>query len=98
MPKRHVPSIYTLDDDLGAAIMREAIRVAKAVKIGLRCDGTYLTQANGAAAGQDVFHLHLHVYPRWYGHSLNLSIGEAPPDQHTKQTIQAKIVQCLHDL
>ena len=31
------------------------------------CDGAYLTQSNEPAAGQDVFHLHLHVYPCWEG-------------------------------
>jgi len=36
-----------------------------AVKEGLQCDGVYLTQANGRAAGQDVFHYHMHVYPCW---------------------------------
>jgi histidine triad (HIT) family protein len=51
-------------------MMTETIRIAKAVKAGLQCDGVYLTQANGSAAGQDVFHFHLHVYPRWHNESL----------------------------
>jgi histidine triad (HIT) family protein len=65
VPKLHVPDLFGLSDVLGAALMRETIRVAKAVRTGLHCDGIYVTQANGEAAGQDVFHLHLHVYPRW---------------------------------
>ncbi len=56
VPKLHVPNIYTLSDTLGSAVMRQAIRIAKATKVGLRCDGVYLTQANEPAAGQDVFH------------------------------------------
>ena len=63
--KEHIPNIYTLPDDLGAAVMREAIKVARAVKKALQCDGVYLTQANEHAAGQDVFHYHMHVYPCW---------------------------------
>jgi histidine triad (HIT) family protein len=63
--KAHHANIYSLDDALGAAVMQEAIKIAKAVKQGLGCDGVYLTQANEAAGGQDVFHFHLHVYPRW---------------------------------
>lgn len=63
--KAHIPDIYTLPDDLGAAVMSEAIKVARAVKQALGCDGVYLTQANEHAAGQDVFHYHLHVYPCW---------------------------------
>ena len=67
VPKRHLPDIFSLDDATAAAVMQEAVTIAKAVRLGLRCDGVYLTQANGAASGQDVFHFHLHVYPRWRG-------------------------------
>lgn len=65
VPKKHIPSIYQLDDVTAARVMQAAVQVARAVKTGLACEGVYLTQANEAAAGQDVFHFHLHVYPRW---------------------------------
>ena len=65
VPKKHIPDIFSLDDATGALIMKEAIKTSKAVKSNLQCDGIYITQANGAAAGQEVFHYHLHVYPRW---------------------------------
>jgi diadenosine tetraphosphate (Ap4A) HIT family hydrolase len=63
--RAHIPDISGLDPRTAAAVMREAARLAGAVRRGLRCDGVYLAQANGAAAGQDVAHFHLHVYPRW---------------------------------
>jgi histidine triad (HIT) family protein len=66
VPKQHIPNIYSLDGATGAHIMRAAIEVARAVKVGLACEGIYLTQANEPAAGQDVFHFHLHIYPRWH--------------------------------
>ena len=51
--------------------MQAAIRVAHAVKAGLHCEGVYVTQANGAAAGQSLFHFHLlHIYPRWHDDTL----------------------------
>lgn len=65
VPKKHIPDIYSLDNELGAEIMKESIKIAKAVKQGLKCDGVYVTQANEPAAGQDVFHYHMHIYPRW---------------------------------
>jgi histidine triad (HIT) family protein len=74
--KAHIPDIYALDDDTASAVMQTAARVARAVKAGLGCDGVYLTQANESAAGQDVFHFHLHVYPRWHGDGLRF-IGPA---------------------
>ncbi len=71
VPKKHITDIYSLDEATGNNIMIKLINVAKAVKKGLDCDGVYITQANGAAAGQDVFHLHFHVYPRWEGKKEN---------------------------
>lgn len=65
VPKQHIPNIYSLDIATGAQIMRATIEVARAVKAGLACEGIYLAQANEPAAGQDVFHFHLHIYPRW---------------------------------
>ena len=66
VPKQHIPNLYTMPDDLGAAIMRTAVPIANAVKRGLHCDGIYVTQANEPAANQDVFHYHMHIYPRWF--------------------------------
>lgn len=92
VPKTHVPNIYTLDADLGAALMAETIAIAKAVKIGLACDGVYLTQANEPAAGQDVFHLHIHVYPRWHNQPQP---ALARIDDRTKQETLDRIRRAL---
>lgn len=73
VPKRHVRDIYELDDRTGHHVMDSMIRTAKAVKHGLECDGIYITQANEPAAGQDVFHLHFHIYPRWRGEAKSYS-------------------------
>jgi histidine triad (HIT) family protein len=67
VPRAHVPNLYALDESLGASLMRWTVRVARAMKVGLACEGVYVAQANEAAGGQDVFHLHIHVIPRWHG-------------------------------
>ena len=46
-------------------VMTGAQRVAKAVQAALNPDGMIVSQFNGAAAGQTVFHLHVHIIPRW---------------------------------
>jgi len=71
VPKRHIKDIYSLDVETGGKIMAELIKTAKAVKQGLGCEGVYITQANEPAAGQDVFHIHFHVYPRWADQIMN---------------------------
>jgi histidine triad (HIT) family protein len=45
-------------------------RVARAVRAALKPDGIVVTQFNGAAAGQTVYHLHFHIIPRWEGQPL----------------------------
>ena len=45
-------------------------RVARAVRSALQPDGLLITQFNGSAAGQTVFHLHVHIIPRWEGVAL----------------------------
>jgi histidine triad (HIT) family protein len=61
----HLVDILSLTNKQGAAVMSEAIRIAKAMYEAIKPDGIQVTQSNGAAAGQDVFHYHMHLYPRW---------------------------------
>lgn len=63
--REHVVDIFSLTDKQGAAVMSEAIRIAKAMREALKPDGIHLAQSSGAAAGQEVFHYHVHLYPRW---------------------------------
>ena len=51
-------------------IMAAVQRIARAVRAALNPDGIVITQFNGAPAGQTVFHLHVHIIPRWEGQAL----------------------------
>lgn len=53
-----------------AALSLGVQRVARAIQAALRPDGIIITQFNGAAAGQTVFHLHVHIIPRWVDEPL----------------------------
>jgi diadenosine tetraphosphate (Ap4A) HIT family hydrolase len=86
--REHIPDIAGLDPRTAAAVMREAARIAGAVRRGLRCDGVYLSQANGAAAGQEVFHFHLHVYPRWKTSPWGDRIDRLDDREYTVAVIQ----------
>ncbi len=71
IPKTHIKDIYELDSSSGHALIDKVTTVARAVKASLNTDGIYVTQANETAGGQDVFHIHFHIYPRWKDAKLN---------------------------
>jgi histidine triad (HIT) family protein len=70
--KPHVENIFGLDDALAGAVFQTAARVARAVKKVYSPEGVTLYQANGAAAGQTVYHFHLHLVPRYDGDGMRL--------------------------
>jgi diadenosine tetraphosphate (Ap4A) HIT family hydrolase len=78
VPKRHASNLAELDEPTGAWMFRVAMRLAGALRAsGLRCEGVNLFLADGEAAGQEVFHVHLHAVPRFAGD--NFSIDAAAP-------------------
>jgi histidine triad (HIT) family protein len=74
LPKVHYPSLADLPEPIGARLFTVAQRAAAAIRqSGVRCEGVSFTLADGPAAGQDVFHLHLHVIPRFVGDSYQVT-------------------------
>jgi diadenosine tetraphosphate (Ap4A) HIT family hydrolase len=67
VPIRHVAQIYEVDGDLAGPLMTTLVRVAAAVKAVCSADGVSIRQNNGHHGGQDVFHIHFHVVPRFAG-------------------------------
>ena len=85
IPKRHVRDIYELDEETAAVVMRTTVRVARAIRAALQPDGMNLVQSNERAGGQEVFHFHIHVIPRWYGDGLRLA---RPPEVRRTMPIE----------
>ena len=65
LPKKHFANALEADDETLGAAMKLAARTGRALKEAFGCDGINILQNNGEAAGQTVFHLHVHVIPRW---------------------------------
>lgn len=65
LPKKHFANALEADEETLGAAMNLAARTGRALKKAFGCDGINILQNNGEAAGQTVFHLHIHVIPRW---------------------------------
>ena len=65
IPKAHAANIYELGEKESAALMPLAMKIAKALKELLNCDGLNILQNNGEVAGQTIDHFHMHLIPRY---------------------------------
>jgi histidine triad (HIT) family protein len=84
VPVRHATYLSDLDPEVGRTLFGVAQRLSQAVRqSGLKAEGINLLLADGEVAGQDVFHLHLHVLPRFvgdgFGHRFPPGYGHQPP-------------------
>ena len=76
VPKRHATSLGEMPPVIGGQVFETAMAVAAALRrSGLRCEGVNFHLADGAAAGQEVPHVHLHVIPRFAGDGHRLRFG-----------------------
>lgn len=93
VPTRHAAYLAELDAPTAGHLMQVAQRVAAAQRAsGLRCEGVNLFLADGEAAMQEVFHVHLHVFPRFAGDGFGLKFGpnytELPPRDALERAAQ----------
>ncbi len=93
IPNRHARYLADLDEETGALMFRVAQRLAGTLRqSGVRCEGVNLFLADGAAAGQEVFHVHLHVIPRYdddgFGFRFSRAYFELPERPELDQLSQ----------
>lgn len=81
--KEERAGLLDLSPELAAAVARTTQLVAQALVDALAPDGFNIVQNNGAAAGQVVFHYHVHIIPRWEGDRAlaHWKPGSAAPDE-----------------
>lgn len=76
IPKRPARTIFDIGPDSLAAVMRTVQKVSRAACTAFSADGLTIQQFNEAAGGQVVFHLHVHIIPRFTGVALRPHTGE----------------------
>lgn len=68
VPRAHASCLQELEEKTGGWLFEVGMKLAEAIRgSGLRCEGVNLFLADGEAAGQEIFHVHLHVIPRFQG-------------------------------
>ncbi|MDJ0926299.1 MAG: HIT family protein [Gammaproteobacteria bacterium] len=76
LPKTPAADLFELPDRASTAVMRTTKIVAEAVSRAFNADGIRLMQLNGPAAGQTVFHFHMHIIPCHADRPLRRHVGE----------------------
>ena len=71
IPRAHAPTLYDLNEEQATRLFQTTVRVARAIRDVSGAPGLNLVQANGPAAQQDVFHVHIHLIPRVAGDTAN---------------------------
>jgi histidine triad (HIT) family protein len=72
IPKVAAENFFDLPADDAAYLIQITQKVAVAVKRAIKAPGVMIAQLNGPEAGQTVFHIHMHIIPRWHGADMKL--------------------------
>jgi len=76
IPNKHFENIYDITDEYLSEVYKVVKKVATAIRGSYGCDGTSTRQHNEPAGNQDVWHFHVHVYPRYNDDNLYLNHGK----------------------
>ena len=87
LPKEHYANLYELSDELAAKALIVAKKVITKMTDVLGCDGYNVVQNNGEAAGQTVFHFHMHLIPRYKEDDVNLGWTQGNLTEEVKAEI-----------
>jgi len=88
VPNKHASNLAELDEEDGAQVFRVARRIAAALRNSeVKCEGVNISLADGEAAGQEVFHVHLHVFPRHVGDGFSVRFGPHYRDKPKRQEL-----------
>lgn len=91
LPKTHADNIYEMSEEMTGKAFTLAKKIAAAVKTATDCDGVNILQNNGEAAGQTVFHFHIHIIPRLKSDDVQLGFGSFKTDSDSIAAIGEKI-------
>src|SRR5215208_5903159 len=95
LPRAHYATCFELPAALAAPLFGTTLRIARAVNRLYQPDGMTLAQNNGRAAGQSVFHVHIHILPRTEGVRVNLHDPKGRSDRGELDGLAGEISAAL---
>ena len=87
LPKKHAADLFELPDETAAKALVLAKRIAGTLKDGLEAEGINIVQNNGTAAGQTVFHFHMHLIPRYKEDTVHVTWTPGTLTEEDKEKI-----------
>ena len=97
LPKEHFKDVTELDPKIAAKVLPLGAKLGTAMKKSLGCAGFNLVQNNGEAAGQTVFHFHMHIIPRYKNDTVNVTWKQNEADASVIEDIKSKVSEYLKD-
>lgn len=101
VPRAHAAYLNELEEETGGWLFQVGMKLAGAIRqSGLRCEGVNLFLADGEAAGQEVFHVHLHVIPRFQGDGFGFRFAAdyyRLPERVELDVVAAKIRRAVEE-
>jgi len=89
--KKHAANLYELDEAQAGAVARATVKISKALRAAFQPEGLSVYQANGKAAGQTVFHYHVHLLPRHEADGMELTWPVKNPPREKLESYAAEI-------
>jgi diadenosine tetraphosphate (Ap4A) HIT family hydrolase len=94
IPKKHSELLVELDDRIAGQMMIAAKKVAIALKKSkLNCKGINYILSDGAEAGQHIFHVHMHVIPRYRADGFGLRMPERDEEESDEKTLERTAIK-----
>jgi histidine triad (HIT) family protein len=93
IPKEHHADIHAISADLYGQLAASAKKVADLLQRKLGSEGTTIFQMNKEPGWQTVFHIHMHVIPRWSGDALHKPWDIAPADNADLEALHTLLTE-----
>lgn len=95
LPKKHYADLYEIPQETAEKAMALAKKMGIVLKEALGCDGLNVVQNNGEAAGQTVFHFHMHLIPRYQNDNVGVSWTPGTLTDEVKEEVLDKVKKIL---